>query len=120
MNDVLRKERLLVGRQHDLVGNHIVDEIGARRPGKPKVGRLDRRRAPRQDAEPRIGSVAFQIDGDMYFEITQKLGDLLVGAGGHIEKAIERLDQARADIAAVIGAVGYADDLEAVAVVDLK
>src|SRR3954469_5175718 len=56
----------------------------------------------------------------MYLKITQKLGNLLIGAGGDIEKSVERLDQPRADIAAVIGSVGHADDLEAVAVVDFK
>ncbi len=65
MNDLLAPERLLIEGQDDLVGDHIVDEIGARGAGEYKIAHLNGRRPMRENAETSMLGVALKINGDV-------------------------------------------------------
>src|SRR5215831_1603584 len=50
VNDLLRIKRLVVERHYGLVGDDVIDELGAHRTGKAEIARLDRRRTIRKNA----------------------------------------------------------------------
>ena len=89
MHDLLGEERLLVGRQHRLVGQYVIDVVrsGGRR--ITEIDDLDRRRAvwPQRRARPLRRAV--QVDSDVDLKIVQQLGNLLVGMRYHLVMAIE-------------------------------
>ena len=62
---ILDEEITVPGRQHDPVGNHIVDETGTAGAGETEEGRLHRRRSPRHDIEPMALGLALRIDQDL-------------------------------------------------------
>jgi hypothetical protein len=64
--------------------------------------------------------VAFQVHGDVGLEIADEFGGVLIGAGGHVEEAVEGFHQARAHVAAVVRAEGDAKNFETPAVVNLE
>ncbi len=64
--------------------------------------------------------VALQVDGDVDIEIEQQLGHFAVAAQHHVVELVERLDQPRTDLAAVVGTVGDAQHLESLPVVELE
>ncbi len=120
MDDLLAVMVLLIEREHDPVGEHIVDEIHPHGRGVAKIAHLDRRRTAGQNPGARLLGVTLQIDGDIDAEIKQQLRHLSVAAQRYIVKLVERLDETRPDIAAVVGAIGDAEHLEARPVVKLE
>src|SRR5205814_8397766 len=89
MKDFFPIECLLAERQHNPVGNDIVDKVRAHRARIAKIIHLDRRRACRQDGGPRALGVALEIDRDVDAEIKQEVCDLGVALGDDIEKTVE-------------------------------
>ena len=120
VDDPLAEERLPVERQYGLVGNHVVDEIGAHRPGISQIVHRKGRRTMRQDSRPAIGRMAFQIDCDVDAKLVDERGGRVVAVRPHVVKPVERRDDARPRRAAVVRAVGNSEHLEAGAIMALE
>src|SRR5205807_7961307 len=95
------------------------DEVHAHRSRIAEIARLDRRRPKGQNLGPRILRVALKVDDDVDLEVADELGNLAIALRAHIVQPIEGLDQAAADIAAVVAIEGNPQDLEMRAVVQL-
>src|SRR5215475_2662065 len=104
MNDPFGIKRLLIKWQHNLIGDDVIDEVGPHCPGKSQIIDLDRRWAMRQDARAAVLRVALEIDRDIDLESTQELRNLGVAFRSHVKELIERRDQPRAHLAAVVRA----------------
>ena len=104
MHDLFREERLLVERQHRLVGEDVVHVLGAGRSRISEIVDLDRSRPTGENARPKTFGQAVQIDGDMHLPIVQQLGDVAIGVGCDVVEPVERLDDACPNAASVIGA----------------
>ena len=75
---------------------------GPHRAGKAEIGCLDRRRAIRKNAGPRIPRVSHQINRDVDLQIVKELGDFLIALSADIVKLIKRRDEPLAHLALVI------------------
>ena len=84
--------------------NHIVDEIGAHGAGITEIVHLHGTGAIAQNFRAGVRGITIQIDGDIHFAGSQEAGDFMVASPAHIEKMVERLCQASAHFAAVVGA----------------
>ena len=120
VHDPFGEERLLIERQHGGVGENVIDEVGPGGCGIAEIDGLDRCRAISEESLPGTLRRAVQIDGNVDLAVVQQLGDALVGVGRDVVELIERVDDARAYVAAVIARERDADDLEPRAVVTLE
>ena len=120
MDDLFRIERLLVERQHRLVGDHIVDEVGTHSSRIAEIAHLDGRGAVGEDAGTGVLGVALQVDRDVDVELVQKLRDVEVALRSDVVELIERPHQAGPHIALIVATEGDADNLEARAIVQLE
>ena len=80
MHDRLAVERLPVERQHDRIGDDVVDIVRGHGGEIAEIADLDRRRAARQNAGAGILGVADEVDGDVDVEIAQRLRGIVIGA----------------------------------------
>src|SRR5208282_1409036 len=90
MNDFLGVERLLIERQRDLVGDHIIDEFGSHGSDVTEIIDLDGRGAPRQDIEPAVLCETHEIDRDIDLKPANKLGDVLIAFVPNVDEMFER------------------------------
>src|ERR1700682_2786663 len=103
MNNAFTIEWLLVERQDDLVGDYVVNEFCSHGCRITEVIHLYGCRPVRQNARPCPACVALEIDGDIDFKIVQQTCSMTVTGEPNVMKSIERLEQARMNIAALVG-----------------
>src|SRR5205823_9934760 len=107
-------------RREEVVDDDVIDEFRTHRAGKAEKIDLDRGRAERQDPRSRVlAGVAGQIDEDVDPVGVDTLGRRGIVDRGQIDKAVERRDEAMANIAAVIRTVTIAADAKARPIVPL-
>src|SRR5262249_19543409 len=102
------------------VRDDVIDEVRTRRRRKAYMADLDRRGALREDSDPGTLGMALQVNRDMDAELADELGDVAVGASGHIEEAVEGAVQTRPHRTAVVRAKRNPDPLEVRAIVPLE
>src|SRR5947209_4568436 len=102
MNDFFGKESLIRKREHYLVRNDIIDEVGAHCCGIPKIIHLNGGGPQRQNAWPRILRIAAQVDGDVEFQVAQYSSALAGTLGRQIDKPVDTVDDTPPNIAAVV------------------
>src|SRR5690242_9801315 len=107
-------------RRDYAVGDDIVDEVNPQSPRIAEVANLNGRRTLRQDPDPRVESVAHQVNDNMDLETSYELRHLLVGLAGHVNEPIERPSKTAAHRAVVVRRERDADDFEALPVMDLE
>ena len=120
MDDFLGKKGLLIERQHDTVGYDIIDKVDAHRSRIAKVVDLDRRRTISEDVRATILGIALEIDGDVHLKVMEELRDIAIRRLPFIVKLVERLDEARPQVALIVNPEGYAHHLKACSVVKFK
>ena len=120
MHDFFRPERLLVERQHDRIGDDVIDEIGAHGSGIAEIAHLDRRGTMGENARAAIEREAFEIDRDVDLELVKQLRRLVIAARTDFVEPVEAGDESRAHVAAVVGPERHSQHFEAGAVVQLE
>ena len=78
VDDGLGVERLLVERQHDPVGDDVVDEVGPHRSRIAEIAHLNRRRPMGQDARPLVLGMTLEVDRNVDLEVAQQARHLAV------------------------------------------
>src|SRR6202044_2122396 len=81
-------ERTFSRRQHERVGDDVVEEIGARRAGVTEIVDLDRDRAGSENAGPAAASMPGEVDRDVDLEFAQAFADLAVARGVEIVEQV--------------------------------
>src|SRR5215467_5033980 len=120
MDELLCIECLLTERRHYPIGDDIVDEVAPQSPRIAEVAYLNGSCTLRQDPDPRVESVAHQINDNMDLEISYQLRHLLIGLAGNVKETIERPSKTAAHHTVVVRRERDADDLEALPIVDLE
>ena len=113
MNDLFAVIGLLVERQHQLVGDHIIHEVRAHGARIAEIARLDRGRTKRKYVRPGIPCMTHQIHRDIDFHLAQRAGDVLIAARGHIDEMVECPLQTLAHLARLIRTQGDGERFEA-------
>ena len=72
MDDLFPIEGLLIERQYDGVGDHVIHVRRPAGPGVAEVMRLHRRRTIAQDLRPRVLGVSGQIDRDVNAQLADE------------------------------------------------
>jgi hypothetical protein len=117
VDDLLGEELLLIERQDHFVGQDVIDEVGAHGGRKAEISDRDRSRPVGEYLRAAVQGVAGKIDDDIGAQIMQERRNVEVARGAHVMKAVECPDQPSPRGAAVVPPQGYADHLEARAVV---
>jgi hypothetical protein len=86
---LLGVEHVFARRNHDGIGNDVVDEIRAQGAGMTEIVHLDRRRAGGENAGPGIAAMAHEVDRDVDLVVADALGDVAVAQRTHVVKRIE-------------------------------
>ena len=102
MDDLFAPEGLLVERQHDLVGNDVIDEIGPHRARITEITHLDGRGTVGENFGPAVLRVAFQVDRDVDLELVEQPGDVAIASRANIVELIERRHQTGTHLAVVV------------------
>ncbi len=110
------KRQVRLGRD-DPVGDHVVDEFGARGAGKAQPFDLDRRGPEGGDFQPVVLGVPLEFHQDVHLVFVYPLGGRLVGQGRDVHETVAVLADPPAVHAGVLLAVGIAVNPEPVPVV---
>ena len=116
-HEALGEEALLFGRRDERVGEDEVVAIRAQGPGEADAVDLDRRRPEREDVAAGVQHVAVGVDEDGDAIVADALHDRFVALAAHVGEVIESALEARPRCAAVVGAQGIAEHLDAGAIV---
>jgi hypothetical protein len=77
-------------RDDEAVGDDVVDEGHAHRPGIAEVMRLHGRRPQGENSGAPFARVAVEVDDDVDFQLAQGRGDHGIAPGLQIDEAVER------------------------------
>ena len=114
------KMAALVDGNDKVIGDHIIDAVGAHRAGITKISDLDRRRAACHDFGAGVLRVAFEVDENIDSVVANPADGRFMRHGADIDKMIEGSHEARADFAPIIDAVGISENFKALMVVMLQ
>src|SRR5262245_5603025 len=103
-HDPLRVIRLLIERQHDRIGDDVVEEVSPRRSWVAKIADLDGNWTRGENCKAAVARERRQVDGNVNLELRQEVRDIPVGSVSNVQEAIECVGEVRPHFAAVIDA----------------
>ena len=110
----------MLRRDHDRVGDDVIDVVDADRPRESQVVDLDGAGPEREDPLARTPEVAVEVDEDVDPAGANRRCRGSIREARNIDHFIEGRHDAAADLAAVIHAVVEGKELEAAAIVQLE
>ena len=110
----------MLRRNHETVGEDVVNIIGGQRARISQVIDLDGRRTIRQDAGATVIGESFQVDGDVGLPLAQHLGDVAIALTTNVDKVVECVLKPPPHVTVSVGPERYGHRLEALSVVLFK